>query len=144
MMKKRRLLIHIVLLAACSEASLSEKELAALDASMMEVAQWQGTELYAHPENPFLKEIPEDYVIHENSAEMIELIKSQAGPNLDNTSLSVGDYAIPDVYFAEVCVISHACRNRRELFRLDVGTLFECDFDERAFLELRTLLRGSG
>ena len=54
----------------------------------------------------------------------------------------VGDYAISDVYFIEVCVISHVCRNRAELFKLEVGQLFECDFDDRAYLELHSLLRG--
>jgi hypothetical protein len=58
----------------------------------------------------------------------------------------VGDcsynYAISDVYFAEVCVTSHVCKNREELFNLEVGTLFECEFDEHAFLELRELLKG--
>ena len=64
----------------------------------------------------------------------------------ENPEYCVGDcaynYAISDVYFAEVCVTSHVCRNRDELFNLEVGTLFECDFDEHAFLELRDLLKG--
>ena len=55
-----------------------------------------------------------------------------------------GGYAISDVYFAEVCVLSHICKNRAELFRAEVGTIFECDFDRASFLELRTLLGGSG
>ena len=51
-------------------------------------------------------------------------------------------YAISDVYFAEVCVVSHVCRNRARLFSLEVGELFECDIDEGAFRELRELLSG--
>ena len=43
-------------------------------------------------------------------------------------------YAVSDVYYAEVCVMSHSCRNREALFRLRVGELFVCDFDETAFL----------
>ena len=54
-----------------------------------------------------------------------------------------GGYAISDVYFAEICVLSHICKNRAELFLADVGTIFECDFDEQRFLELRTLLGSS-
>lgn len=46
-------------------------------------------------------------------------------------------YAISDVYFAEVCVVSHVCRNRERLFQLEYGEGFECDFDRRAFDELR-------
>ena len=51
-------------------------------------------------------------------------------------------YAISDVYYAEVCVVSHVCRNRARLFSLEVGELFECDIDEGAFRELRELLSG--
>ena len=45
-------------------------------------------------------------------------------------------YAISDVYYAEVCVVSHMCKNREQLFRLGYGDPFECDFDQRAFDEL--------
>ena len=51
-------------------------------------------------------------------------------------------YPISDVYYAEVCVVSHVCRNRARLFSLEVGELFECDIDESAFRELRELLSG--
>ena len=44
------------------------------------------------------------------------------------------------MYFAEVCVIVR--KNKEELFSLETGMLFECDLDEAAYLELRTLLRG--
>lgn len=64
----------------------------------------------------------------------------------DDPQFCVGDcstnYAISDVYFAEVCVTSHVCKNKEELFSLETGMLFECDFDEAAYLELRTLLKG--
>ena len=46
-------------------------------------------------------------------------------------------YAISDVYFAEICVYSHVCRNRDRLFALDYGDPFECDFDESAFKQLQ-------
>jgi hypothetical protein len=51
-------------------------------------------------------------------------------------------YAVSDVYYAEICVLSAVCRNGEQLFRLGVGELFECDFDPSKFLGLRTLLRG--
>ena len=51
-------------------------------------------------------------------------------------------YAISDVYFVEVCVINHVCRNKAELFALQVGELFECDLDEAAVLEMEGLLKG--
>ena len=50
-------------------------------------------------------------------------------------------YAISDVYYAEVCVVSHVCKNREQLFRLGYGDPFECDFDQRAFDELRGWLQ---
>jgi hypothetical protein len=52
-------------------------------------------------------------------------------------------YAISDVYFGEVCVTSQVCRNKEELFALEVGDLFECDFDQAGFQELRSMLSGT-
>ena len=51
-------------------------------------------------------------------------------------------YAVSDVYYAEVCVLSHICSNREALFQLAVGQLFVCDFDEVAFRELSSILGG--
>ena len=51
-------------------------------------------------------------------------------------------YAVSDVYYGEVCVLSHICRNGAVLFSLEVGEPFVCDLDEAAFLGLRELLRG--
>ena len=51
-------------------------------------------------------------------------------------------YSVADVYFAEVCVISQLCRNRKELFMLEIGELFECDFDKAGLRELRSMLSG--
>ena len=49
--------------------------------------------------------------------------------------------AISDVYFVELCVLSHVCANRDEIFELGVGQIFVCDFEEDAFLGLKDLLR---
>ena len=51
-------------------------------------------------------------------------------------------YAVSDVYYAEICVLSTVCRNGEQLFRLGVGELFECEFDPAKFLGLRTMLMG--
>ena len=53
-------------------------------------------------------------------------------------------YAVSDVYYVEVCVLSHICANRDELFTLGVGDLFTCNLDEAAFRELRRMLSSSG
>ena len=47
-----------------------------------------------------------------------------------------------DVYYAEVCVLSHVCRNGAHLFSLRAGELFECLFNEAKFLSLQGMLRG--
>lgn len=47
-----------------------------------------------------------------------------------------------DVYFVEICLLNHVCKNRAALFQLQVGELFECEFDEVAFMGLQSLLRG--
>lgn len=38
-------------------------------------------------------------------------------------------YALGDVFFAELCVTFTICKNRGDLFRLDVGETFVCDMD---------------
>ena len=49
-----------------------------------------------------------------------------------------------DVYYAEICVLSHVCRNGARLFSLRVGELFECLFSEAKFQSLHSLLKGGG
>ena len=53
-----------------------------------------------------------------------------------NPDTLVGAYAISDVYFLEICLYSHMCKNREALFELAVGELFTCDVDTAAVLEL--------
>ena len=49
-------------------------------------------------------------------------------------------YAVSDVYYAEICVLSHICKNREQLFQLDVGQNFVCDLDEGGYRGLRQML----
>jgi len=49
-------------------------------------------------------------------------------------------FATSDVYFWEVCYFNHACSNREELFRMDVGQTFTCEFDVNAYRELQSIL----
>ena len=55
---------------------------------------------------------------------------------------SLGIVDVSDVFYAEVCLTSHLCRNRDELFSLGVGVPFECDYNKSAFFELQTLMAG--
>lgn len=41
-------------------------------------------------------------------------------------------YSVADVFFAEVTFISYLCKNREELFGLEIGDEFDCDFDMEA------------
>ena len=50
-------------------------------------------------------------------------------------------YATDAIFFLEVCLFSHLCKNTHELFSLNVGDFFVCDFDFSAFDELEVLLR---
>lgn len=70
-----------------------------LEFSYEEILKWDGSMLFTHEDNPFKKEIPFDATVHQNSSEMIELIKSQCGSDLSNTFISVGDFGTP-VYMA--------------------------------------------
>ena len=49
-------------------------------------------------------------------------------------------YSVEDVYYAEVCILHHICRNGAALFDLDVGEFFECDFDGARLIEMRDVL----
>jgi hypothetical protein len=44
-----------------------------------------------------------------------------------------GDYAESDIYYLEVCMLNEVCRNQNDLFVVDRGEAFVCDFDEAAF-----------
>lgn len=48
-----------------------------------------------------------------------------------------GNYAENDIYYLEVCVLSAVCRNRDELWRAEVGTVFRCHFDETAYAAMQ-------
>lgn len=42
-------------------------------------------------------------------------------------------YALGDVFFAELCVTNTLCKNRGELYHLEVGQTMECDMDKAGF-----------
>lgn len=69
------------------------------DTGCNDILHWDGTMLFNNPDNPFLQEIPDSAVIHPNSQQMIDLIKSRCGNNLSNTYVNTGDYSLP-VYLA--------------------------------------------
>mmetsp|Transcript_27979 Transcript_27979/g.46353 ORF Transcript_27979/g.46353 Transcript_27979/m.46353 type:complete len:384 (+) Transcript_27979:168-1319(+) len=45
-------------------------------------------------------------------------------------------YSVNDVFFVEVALISYLCKNREEVFGLEVGDEFDCDFDTEALERL--------
>jgi hypothetical protein len=88
--------IILAILNSCNNDSISIEDEEALDYSMRQIGEeWDGTRVYNNPNNPFLQKIPDDYEVHEFSAEMIAHIKQQTGPNFTNTRLSTGDFSIP-------------------------------------------------
>ena len=50
-------------------------------------------------------------------------------------------WQVSDVFFGEVCVLSALCRNSWQLFAVDRGEPFECEYDEDGY---RTLVAGLG
>ena len=44
------------------------------------------------------------------------------------------------MYYVEVCVLSAICANRDELWRLDDGAVFVCDFDAEGWRALTEAL----
>jgi len=51
-------------------------------------------------------------------------------------------YTVGDVFFVEVCILFAVCMNREELFTVDVGDGFVCDFDPAGYTRLSKVLRG--
>lgn len=52
-------------------------------------------------------------------------------------------YAVSDVFFGEVCVLSALCRNSWQLFSVGRGEDFECDYNEAGYRELVTALKAA-
>ena len=51
-------------------------------------------------------------------------------------------YAVSDVFFGEVCVLSTICKNAWQLFSVRRGEDFVCDYDEDGYRELVAGLLG--
>lgn len=67
--------------------------------SFQEIVNWDGTMLFNHPDNPYLKEIPTNASVHPNSKEMIDSIKVNCGTNYTNTYVVATDFSLP-IYFS--------------------------------------------
>lgn len=50
------------------------------------------------------------------------------------------DFANGDVFFLEVCVFAKICSNAAELFRLNRGDMFQCEYSPEGFERLKALL----
>ena len=53
-------------------------------------------------------------------------------------------YAVSDIFFGEVCVLSAICRNSWQLFSVERGEQFVCDFDIEGFRALAASLKSRG
>ena len=49
-------------------------------------------------------------------------------------------FATDDVFFLEVCIFNQICRNHEDLFTLNAGDVFHCDFSEESFHDLQKIL----
>jgi len=50
-------------------------------------------------------------------------------------------YAVSDVFYGEVCVLSTVCRNAWQLFSVNRGETFVCDYNEAGYRELANILQ---
>ena len=50
-------------------------------------------------------------------------------------------YAVSDVFFAEVCLLSTICRNAWQLFSVNRGEEFVCDYNEAGYREFVAALQ---
>ena len=49
-------------------------------------------------------------------------------------------YATDDIFYLEACMYSYLCTNSHELFEVEAGEIFHCDFDEGRFRSLQRIL----
>ena len=49
-------------------------------------------------------------------------------------------YAVGDVFYLEVCMLSQVCKNAHELFTVGVGAYFECELEPGRVDELKAIL----
>ena len=49
-------------------------------------------------------------------------------------------FASDDIFYIEVCLLSAVCSNSEEIFRVQRGERFDCDFSEEKFRELQAVL----
>ena len=60
----------------------------------------------------------------------------------DDGHSCAGRYTVGDVFFSEVCLLHRICHNGDELFRLERGQPFKCEFSEDGYRDaVRDLLR---
>ena len=62
----------------------------------------------------------------------------------DAPANAVTRYSSSAVYPLEVCVFNELCHNGAQLFALEAGAEFLCDFSESGYRELQRLLTGDG
>jgi len=53
-------------------------------------------------------------------------------------------FANDDIYYLEVCLFAQVCENADEMFRVEQGNPFYCDFSATGLEELRGWLLGGG
>jgi hypothetical protein len=53
----------------------------------------------------------------------------------------VWGFATDDIFYLEVCLFHELCKNGKELFQLQSGERYRCDFNESAVQELRRILQ---
>ena len=52
------------------------------------------------------------------------------------------NFALSDVFFAEIAILNAVCENSRDLFNVEVGETFECATSSHGFRVLRDTLLG--
>lgn len=52
-------------------------------------------------------------------------------------------YANWDIYYLEVCIFNHLCTNGKEMFSINPGGLFTCNFSRERFASLQSMLLSS-
>lgn len=97
---KNILYLILIFISGCNKENSSENSIAIVNSQNELTNNWDGSRLFNKIENPFFQKIPDNYTIHPNSSQMINLIKQSCGADFSNVSIIANDYATP-IYLAD-------------------------------------------
>lgn len=85
----------ILIVTGCNKENSDGNNTSLINSQTELTNNWDGSSLFNKPDNPFSQKIPDNYTLHPNSAQMINLIKQSCGADFSNVSIIANEYATP-------------------------------------------------